>query len=481
MTWWYTGVLGLVLLAFAFATYLFFERTMGARSDDDLVEMSGAFAETVRAEQSSKWMRGKVEAGAREAIYEFRFRDHEFYVFDEDLRLVASTADLESALKSQSTLSSTPIATPVLRRMVVDAMANGQALATVLQGGTKFRAYAEPVMVNGRREAIVVARSLHNQQAIMEDFQEGLFIAIPLALLCASAGGYFLARKSLAPVMVMSGRVEQMSAANLKERLPITNPSDELGRLAHVFNELLGRLDDSFEQQRRFMADASHELRTPIAIVRGEAEVTLSQPERREAEYRESLAIVHDEAKRLTHIVEDLFTLARADAGQYPLHFTKHSLDEVVIDCMRSVRTLAQQRGISLRFNPPNEMPYLGDEELLRRLCVNLLENAIKFTPRGGSVSVDCERHDGEYVVTVSDNGPGIPPEAQAHIFERFFRVDKTRSRAEDGSGAGLGLPIARWIAEAHHGRLELRNSSPDGSAFAVYLPLAISSPLDTR
>jgi two-component system OmpR family sensor kinase len=482
LTWWYTGVLALVLLAFAFATYFFFEHTISTRSDDDLAEMSGAFAETVRAEQSDQeGVQGNIEAGAREAIREFRFRDHEFYVFDDQVRLIGSTIDLDVSMKDRPPLALTPIATPDLQRLVTDAIANDHALATVRQGRATFRAYAEPVVVGDHHEAVVVARSLQNQRAIMEDFQDGLFIAIPLALLCASAGGYFLARKSLAPVVVMSGRVAQMSAANLKERLPIANPSDELGRLALVFNELLARLEGSFEQQRRFMADASHELRTPIAIVRGEAEVALSQPVRREAEYRESLAIVHDEARRLTHIVEDLFTLARADAGQYPLHFTKHSLDELVIECVRSVRTLAQQRGISLRFNPPGEMPFHGDEELLRHLCMNLLDNAIKFTPRGGSVSVDWERHDGEYVLTVSDTGPGIPREAQPHIFERFFRVDKTRSRAEGGFGAGLGLPIARWIAEAHHGRLELRHSTPDGSAFVVCLPVPTSSSPDTN
>jgi two-component system OmpR family sensor kinase len=473
LTTWYTGVLALVLLAFAFATYFFFQHTISARSDEDLAELTGAFAETLRAEQSDLGENGGGQSGAFEAIREFRFRDHQFYVLDDHLQLVGSTAALESSLKNRPSVSTAPIAMASLLRLVNASAADGHPLATVREDHAAFRAYVESVQVGSQQETIVVARSLRNQEAVLRDFREGLFIAIPLALLFASAGGYFLARKSLTPVMVMSERVAHMGAADLKDRLPVANPSDELGRLAQVFNELLARLDASFEQQRRFMADASHELRTPIAIVRGEAEVALSKPQRQEAEYRESLAIVGEEGRRLTQIVEDLLILARADAGQYPIHFKKHSLDEVMVECVRSVRTLAQKHGVSLCFEPPAEMPFLGDEELLRRMCVNLLDNAIKFTPSGGLVKVSCDRRNGEYVLTVSDTGHGIPREDQGRVFERFYRVDKTRSRPEEGFGAGLGLPIAQWIAEAHHGRLELLHSDSTGSTFAAHLPVS--------
>ncbi len=479
LTWWYSIVLALVLLAFAIATSVFFEHTLSKRSDDQLAEMTGAFAETLRAEQSDIGDTGKIQAAASEAIREFRFRDHQFYVFDDNLELIGSTAELESSLKTRTASASPSLPMSFLLPLARTATVKGHALATFRQKGEALRAYAEPAQIGSHHEVVVVARSLRSQEGMITDFQEGLFIAIPLALLLAGAGGYFLARKSLAPVMGMSERVTQMSAANLKERLPVVNANDELGRLANVFNDLLARLDQSFEQQRRFMADASHELRTPIAILRGESEVALSQAERSEGDYRESLTIVNDEAQRLSHIVEDLFTLARADAGQYPLHIKKHSLEELVHDCVRSVRTLAQRHHVSVQLDPMPEMPIRCDGQLLSRMCVNLLDNAIKFTRPGTSVKVSCERRNNEYVLTVSDTGAGIRMEDQGHIFERFFRVDKARSRSEDGSGAGLGLPIARWIAEAHHGRLELQRSDSTGSTFAVYLPVENSTTPD--
>jgi signal transduction histidine kinase len=277
----------------------------------------------------------------------------------------------------------------------------------------------------------------------------------------------------------MSETAARIGAANLHERLPVINERDELGRLAQAFNKLLARLDESFEQQRRFMADASHELRTPVAIVRGESEVALSRDGREAGDYRESLAIVHDEGRRLTHIVEDLFTLARADAGQNPLKLTDFYLDEAVAECVRAVRTLASGQGVSLDSNAPREeMPFRGDEELIRRMLLNLLDNAIKFTQPNGRVSVACETMGKEYVLMVSDTGVGIPVEAQSQIFQRFYRADKARSRtvtanshAAATSGAGLGLAIARLVAEAHQGKLELIRSDERGSVFVATLP----------
>jgi signal transduction histidine kinase len=258
--------------------------------------------------------------------------------------------------------------------------------------------------------------------------------------------------------------------------LPVANERDELGRLALVINGLLARLDASFEQQRRFMADASHELRTPIAIMRSEAEVALSEPETSNRELRESIGIFKDETKRLTGIVEDLFMLARADAGQYKLTPKEFYLDELASEVARAVRTLIAEKGLTLQTDAAEEMPFRGDENLLRRLLLNLVDNAIKYTPRGGAVTVSCKADGKRYLITVSDTGPGIPTEAQPHIFDRFYRADSARSRAEDDSagltsGAGLGLSIARWIAEAHNGTLELLRTSETGSVFQMVLP----------
>jgi two-component system, OmpR family, sensor kinase len=216
-------------------------------------------------------------------------------------------------------------------------------------------------------------------------------------------------------------------------------------------------------------------LRTPAAILRGESEVALSRDARPAEEYRESLRVLHAEAQRLTQIVEDLFTLTRADAGQYPLSPQEFYLDELVADCVHTTRSLAQAKHISLSREPEEELPIRADETLLRRMILNLLDNAIKYTPVGGTIRVACQRSGEEYELTVTDTGPGIPPELQRRVFERFFRADKARTRSEkDGGGAGLGLSIARWIAEAHQGRLILSRSDANGSTFAAFLPAKV-------
>ena len=201
------------------------------------------------------------------------------------------------------------------------------------------------------------------------------------------------------------------------------------------------------------MADASHELRTPVAVVCGESEVALSRPMREEAEYRESLTIVNDEGQRLTRMVEDLFTLARADAGEYLLVVADFYLDESVNECVRSVRSLAVQKELEVFYEAPvNEIAFRGDEPLIRRMVLNVLHNAIKYTPKGGQVRVSVKEHQHHCEVVISDTGPGIPAAAQPHVFDRFFRVDKARSRDEslNGSGAGLGLSIAKWGHTRH-------------------------------
>jgi heavy metal sensor kinase len=326
--------------------------------------------------------------------------------------------------------------------------------------------------VQGNSYTLVILRSLHPQQEMLEEVTATFAWVIPIAILLASGGGYFLARKSLAPVVAMSRQAGRIGAENLHERLAVQNERDELGHLARSFNSLLDRLGESFERQRRFMADASHELRTPVAILRGEAEVALSQQSRPLEEYRESLGVLHHEAERLTRIVEDLFTLTRADAGQYPLQPRDFYLDELIAECVHSARTLALAKKISLVFEGAAESPIHADESLIRRMLLNLLDNAIKYTPEGGRVTVACHRNGQNYVVSITDTGKGIPAELQPRIFERFFRADQARSRAEsDGGGAGLGLAISRWIAEAHQGRLELTRSDFTGSTFTACLP----------
>src|SRR5260221_2405947 len=215
------------------------------------------------------------------------------------------------------------------------------------------------------------------------------------------------------------------------------------------------------------MADASHELRTPVSIVRATSDVMLSRDRRDEAEYREAIAIVGSQARRLGRLVEDMLVLARADAGGYPLRAVDLYLDEVVADCGRSVDVLATERGVTISSNGSTDIAFRGDEDLLRRLVLNVLQNAVQHTPPGGSVAVDIRQDPDAVSIRVTDEGPGIAPDDQRRIFDRFVQLDASRR----GQGTGLGLPIARWIAEAHRGTLTLEQSGPGGSTFCVSLP----------
>ncbi len=465
LTLWYTAVLACVLIALAFAAYFILRENFNRRNDSSLAELGDSFLSTVNAELRSASGSNALTESIEAAISEHRFRDVTFLVLDQKGNVIFASQDWPSESK-QSVESSA-----ILRRWVTTTSFADHGFRTVRLGGNAYRGYVRNFSVAPGAYTLVVLQSLRRQEEFLETLTTTFALVIPLAIVLASAGGYFLARRSLSPVVAMSTQAGRIGAENLHDRLQVRNPKDELGHLAQSFNDLLDRLDESFERQRRFVADASHELRTPVAILCGEADVALSQPDRPSEEYRESLDILRAEARRLKHIVEDLFTLARADAGQHPLTLSDFYLDELVEECARNMRTLASAKQVALNSDAPKEMPIHADETLLRRMIMNLLDNAIKYTPAGGTVSIICNERDSQYNLIVLDTGEGIPSELQPRIFERFFRADKVRSHADRDGGAGLGLSISLWIAEAHGGRIELTRSNQDGSTFTVLLP----------
>jgi signal transduction histidine kinase len=308
-------------------------------------------------------------------------------------------------------------------------------------------------------------------------------MAIPAALLLAWIGGWALARRSLAPMVAIREATARIGASTLGERVPIANPHDEVGLLAGVINGLLERLERAFAQQRQFMADASHELRTPVAVVQNEASRALSRAARNSDEYEDALRVVRTAAQRLRRIVDDLFLLARADAGELPVRRDPLYLDEIVAECAREVRSLAEARGARLVIDAPVEAPYTGDEALLHRLVINLLDNAIKHSSLSATVAVRLTHSQGAdgrmYCLEVSNPGTPIPAELAPRIFDRFVRGDAARSRPDPDaaealtSGAGLGLSIARWIAAAHGATFELVRSDESGTVFRLCLPHA--------
>jgi len=478
LTLWYTLVLALVLVLLAAFSYLLYGRSLAQRTDSAIVELSSAFATTFVAELADSSGPDAPKSAAREAMLEHRFRGTVFVLFDSGGNLLASSLDLPTPVDLRISPAGDSLASPPLRDFVSQPNPDPAVLRTLPGTRGGFRASARPVTTPAGNYTLVVLQSLHSQKELLGDIRHTFYWAIPVALLLACVGGYFLARQSLAPVAAMASQARSMGAANLHDRLTVTNTRDELGQLALSFNQLLERLEASFEQQRRFVADASHELRTPVAILRGETEVTLAKNDRSSAEYRETLAVLRDESQRLACIVEDLFTLTRADAGQYSLDLRDAYLDELAGQSLVRARSLAAEKNITLKSSVEPDLPIRADEALLGRMLLNLLDNAIKYSPPHTTVRLTCRREGDSYLIGISDEGQGIPQELQPRIFERFFRADKTRSRSEtESAGAGLGLSIARWIAEAHHGRLELTRSDSSGSLFTVILPVAPTPP----
>lgn len=477
LTVWYSVVLAVVLILVSATTYFIVRKTSMERTDSDLEVLADSFLATLQAEltdESSAEALGVLPA-ARQSMVEHRSNSDAFVVLGPAGETIATSSEgispESSESRSEAAITRT-LASSDFKRFARIAAGNVSGVETIRGEHARFRVYSRQFKADGRSYVLITLHSLHGQNEMLETIRLTFTWMIAVGLLLAGTGGYFLARKSLAPVVQMGAHARRIGASNLHERLPVLNPNDELGQLATIFNDLLNRLDQSFERQRRFIADASHELRTPLAILRGEAEVAMSQPGRAAEEYLESLRVLHEETSRLIKIVEDLFTLSRADSGQYLLSPEDVYLEEVVADCAHSARTLAREKNIELTVDASAECLVRADQALLRRMILNLLDNAIKYTAEGGRVDISCRATGTACEVHIIDTGPGIPAELHFRIFERFFRADPARSRSGGEGGAGLGLSIALWIAEAHHGRLELLRSDATGSHFAVSLPI---------
>jgi len=283
-------------------------------------------------------------------------------------------------------------------------------------------------------------------------------------------GGYLVAQRALHPVDKIIRAAEQISSHNLSERLPVPNTRDELERLSTALNNMIRRLEESFQHTQRFLADASHELRTPLTILQAELESILGRIGNND-ELRDVAASALEELERLRNIVESLFALSRLDAGEAMNKSESFDLGELVTSTADQMSLLAEDKRLSIKCHAPEPLMVLGDRARLKQVAVNLLDNAIKYTPAGGEIHVRTAARDDRAVLEVSDNGIGIPEEALPHVFERFYRVDKARSRQL--GGAGLGLSIVKSICVAHSGRVEVDSKEGQGSSFRVELPLA--------
>jgi heavy metal sensor kinase len=297
-----------------------------------------------------------------------------------------------------------------------------------------------------------------------------LLVSFPGALLLAVAGGYFLAGRALSPVSSITSKAREITADRLAERLPVDNANDEIGKLAAVFNETLTRLESSFESLRRFTADASHELRNPLTSIRSVGEVALQESGDEEA-YREAIGSMLEDVDRLTGLVDDLLVLARGDSfrgtpaeGRLDLgHVTRRVVDEL--------RILSEDKGQTITLTDTGTIDVKADDSMLRLALSNVIHNAIRYAPENGHIGISIGREEGQALIDVEDDGPGIPPEEREKVFERFYRIDKARSRSEGGTG--LGLAIAKWAVEANGGTISFRDPGNGGACCRITIPLA--------
>jgi heavy metal sensor kinase len=334
---------------------------------------------------------------------------------------------------------------------------------------SSFRLAAQQVQVRGKNFIIEVAEPLHSYARALHRFEELLWRCLPVLVLLATFGGYWISRRALAPVDRITLDAREISASNLSARLAVPQAKDELQRLSQTLNQMLDRIEGTFTRMRQFTADASHELRTPLALIQTAAEFSLRRDRSRE-ELLEAMGKILREAKRTTQLVNNLLFLARADATKITFEPEVVNLTSLLLDLQDEALTLAQNRQIAISFAlPDNPVEVNGDENSLCRLFLILIDNAVKYTLPGGSISVELRSEPDSAVIAVRDTGIGIGKDDLPLIFDRFWRADKVRS--PEIGGTGLGLSIAKWIVQQHGGTLEVQSELARGSSFFVCLP----------
>jgi len=338
---------------------------------------------------------------------------------------------------------------------------------TLLIAALNFRA------ANADRYIVEVGAPTTPIDTTLHQFLVLLALGLPIAVLVTIGGGYLLVGRALAPVDQIARKAAQITQHNLSERLPVARTTDEIERLSLSLNHMIGRLEDAFLNSKRFVADASHELRTPLTAMRAELE-SLASDVRQKPELRETLGSLLEEVERLTRIVEQLFALSRLDAGEAQAEWVQFDLAELAATTAEQMSLLAEDKGITVTCDEKERVMVDGDRARLKQVVVNLLDNAIKYTPAGGAIRMRVAIANGHAVLEVSDNGIGITPDALPHVFERFFRVDKARTR--DPGGAGLGLAIVKSISTAHGAQVEVESGNGSGTCFRVKFPIGRTS-----
>ena len=456
LTLWYATLFALILALFGGVLFFGLRERLYAGFDEQLRDQAAVTLAAVRFEGDTPVLQA-TPGGEQEGEYLLRLLNRGgVIVFDNAAALGGVLLDREAvdaALAGRMTLS----------------------LVTADDGKT-LRLLTMPVQRDGEDGPIVGVLQFgldrNELDEVLDQVRSTLAVAAPLALLAAAAVGYVLAGRALAPVSAITRLAAAISGQDLRARLHLDLPDDELGQLARTFDGMLDRIEDAFERQRRFTGDAAHELRTPLSLLRSRLELTLVRT-RTTAEYEETLQEAETDVARLTGLVNTLLTLARADAGQLPLERAQFDLAETVAAVREQYDPLADERGVVLT-SDTEATPLVADEDLLVQVLVNLLDNALKHTPPGGRVVLGCRREGLCARLWVADTGIGIPAEHQVRVFDRFYRVDAGRART--AGGAGLGLAICRAIAQSHRGTIGLTSRAGHGTRVELALPAQLDA-----
>jgi len=362
-----------------------------------------------------------------------------------------------------------------LSNSALEAAAGGQRVFETIRGENRppMRVMTTPVIDDGRVVNVVrVAMSLENMQETKRRFLVIVAGLLPVMLLLSGGGGWLLAGRVLRPIDTMTRSANKISAEHLNQRLTVSGNGDELDRLARTINAMLDRIDDSVQEMRRFSTDASHELQTPLTILKGEMEVALLKP-RSPATYQQVLHSSLEEIERINRLVEGLLLLARADVGLLKLDLEPVDMAQLCLRLCNQLQPLARENNIALSHGTLAPVLVDGDELQLQRMITNLIDNGIKYTPAGGHVTVSVDKEDGRALIRVQDSGAGVPTEDVREIFNRFYRT--AQARRQNSRGSGLGLSIVRSIALAHHGNITVENAADGGSIFFVSIPCIAS------
>ncbi len=452
LTLWYVLLLTIVLVAFSGTLYLALSTSLHNDLDDVLHNSAALVINSLQVDA-----RGQLTTRSGQPLLwsDPEEGEHFWRVLDAAGQVVEQAGVREA--------SAPPIAPGVLAQ----ALAGREVFQTVRVKDDPIRVYTASLNQGQVIGVIQVGLSLDDVNDTLHTVRWILMLILPITLVVASVGGLFLANRALRPVDRITYTAQSISAHDLSQRLDLDLPDDELGRLARTFDAMIARLDEAFRRQRRFTADASHELRTPLTIIKGDLSLALAR--RRDTDYYHGvLTEVDEEVDQMSRLVDRLLALARADAEGISIHRQTVDLGVLLTDLVKQTRPLAEAQGLDLATQMASDLQGHVDPDVVTQVVLNLLDNAIKYTP-SGLVHLSAGHDGGEIQIAVSDDGPGISPEHLPHIFERFYRVDRARSR--ELGGAGLGLPIARELARAHGGDITVHSVPGEGSTFTVHLP----------